>query len=156
MLGHEASPRPISSIISNRRTEELDDVSGSVWPETSSNSSVRRLEIIEEIGLGLASCPSITLPARSDAQGSVTLWSSPACSTLSLSRARSSSGGALVFLRLSEGGASGAEGEFGDWQDTVRLRYRAKMERLFPAHLVVRFCCSGQRVRPQFYYALSC
>ncbi len=32
MLGHEASPRPISSIISNRRTEELDDVSGQTLP----------------------------------------------------------------------------------------------------------------------------
>jgi len=30
---------------------------GSAWPETSSNSSVRRLEIIEEIGPGLAFMP---------------------------------------------------------------------------------------------------
>src|SRR6266568_4222070 len=103
------------------------------------------------------SCPSITPPARSDAQGSVTLGSSPACSTLSFSRVRSSSGGAVVFLRLSEGGAllrreNSAIGR----TLTVRLRYSAKMERLFPAHLVVRFCCGGQRVRPQFYYAFSC
>ena len=63
------------------------------------------------------SCPSITPPARSDAQGSVTLWSSPACSTLSFSRARSWSG-RRCRIPSSVPKGSVIAGEFGDWQDS--------------------------------------
>src|SRR3989442_3625811 len=96
--------------------------------------------------MGWNSCEIITAPARRDSAGCITLWiarASSSSSSLSFSRACSSSGGAVVFIRLSEGGALHRGGRFGRRQESSRAAaiLGAKWGRFFLLHVLVSSAC---------------
>src|SRR6267143_2497336 len=111
--------------------------------------------------MGWNSCEIITTPARSDSAGSITLWiarASSSSSSLSFSRPCSSSGGAVVFIHLSEGGALHRRGKIGGKQEFSRAAAIQDENgwRCFLLHLVVRSACRARRAGPQFFHALTC
>src|SRR5260370_2335945 len=110
--------------------------------------------------MGWNSCEIITAPARSDSAGSIMLWiarASSSSSSLSFSRACSSSGGAVVCIRLSEGGALHRRGKIGGKQESNRAAaiQGENGRRYFLTHLVVRFSCGRPLSGTHLFHSLS-
>ena len=93
---------------------------GSAWPETSSNSSVRRLEIIEESGPGPAfmakhhAVGARRCPGQRHALELTSLFDSQFFEGPQFERRR-----CRIPSSVRRGSVT-AEGEFGDWQDSRR------------------------------------
>src|SRR5260370_13841981 len=110
--------------------------------------------------MGWNSCEIITGRACSGSAGSIMLWTaraSSSSSSLSFSRACSSSGGAVVCIRLAEGGAFHRRGKIGGKQESNRAAaiQGENGRRCFLTHLVVRFSCGRPRPGTHFFHALS-
>src|SRR2546421_5162347 len=97
--------------------------------------------------------------ARSDSAGSITLWiarASSSSSSLSFSRACSSSGGAAVFFVCPEG-ALHRRGKFGGRQESSRAAaiQGENGRRCFLPHVAVRSACRPRRAGPHFFHPLT-
>src|SRR5258708_25152554 len=111
--------------------------------------------------MGWNSCEIITAPARSASAGIITLCiarASSSSSSLSFSIVCGSNGGAVGFIRLSEGGALHRRGKFGGRQESNRAAaiQGENAGRCFLTQLSAPASCGVQRAGPQFHYAFSC